>query len=183
VTDHGYTVDDVALLPEDFRYELIDGELAFPRGVVVEEQIRAELAMMLERQSPADLTARYRISYRTYWSDRGVKPLPDVTVTRRDHAEPDFRALERVLLGIDVLEASHGFVEMLNKVEWYAAAGVAHLWIVEPTPRGEVGLTRYRLGAGGRYEELGHTTAVVDVEEPFPMFFDLTELCFQRCRS
>lgn len=62
----------------------------------------------------------------------------------------------------------------------YAAAGVAHYWVVDPMfPSGMV-LTEFRPGATGQYEIVRSTAEVFETDTPYPVSLDLPGLSAAR---
>jgi len=84
---------------------------------------------------------------------------PDVLVARR--ADLTERGLPAApVLAVEVLSPSTARFDRLLKYSRYAAAGIAHYWIVDPV---EPSLTAYELDSGDTCVELAHVIG----DEPF----------------
>src|SRR3954447_26788895 len=75
-----WTVDDLASLPEDLRYELIDGRLILPSPTFMHQEICLELVLMLRPNCPPTHGPVFDLSLEV---DRRNEPRPDVVVMRR----------------------------------------------------------------------------------------------------
>src|SRR3954454_19420505 len=77
-----WTVDDLASLPKDLRYELIDGRLILPSPTYLHQEICAELRIMLRPHCPPGYRPVVDVSLEV---DRRNEPRPDVVVGRTAH--------------------------------------------------------------------------------------------------
>ena len=78
-----WTVDDLASLPQDLRYELIDGRLILPSPTGVHQDICLELALMLRPDCPPGYRPIVDLSLEV---NRRNEPRPDVVVLRKRFA-------------------------------------------------------------------------------------------------
>jgi hypothetical protein len=154
---HDWTVDDLASLPKDLLYELIDGRLraGCPPGFAPVPDYSL------------------KINYRN-------EPRPDVVVVKVGNLHRSPVPVEDALLAIEVVSPTSHFRDMYAKARTYAAAGVAHYWVIDPLFPDGVVLSRYRPGADGAYEMVGSTSGVFTTEVPFPVTIDLPALTAQR---
>src|SRR3954465_4477277 len=74
-----WTVDDLASLPKDLRYELIDGRLILPSPTFFHQEVCAELRSMLRPNCPAGYVPVIDVSLEVDWRN---EPRPDVVVGR-----------------------------------------------------------------------------------------------------
>lgn len=67
-----WTVDDLASLPKDLRYELIDGRLILPSPTAIHQDIGVRVLMALEANCPPDLMVVLDLSLKVdYRNERG----------------------------------------------------------------------------------------------------------------
>src|SRR4051794_33832490 len=80
---HDWTVDDLASLPKDLRYELIDGRLVLPSPTGIHQFIGVEIVLALRAGCPPDLMPVVDLSLKV---DYRNEPRPDVVVIDRKRA-------------------------------------------------------------------------------------------------
>jgi Uma2 family endonuclease len=130
-----FTYEDYALLPEDRRYEVIDGEVfVTPSPTLMHQVVKMRLVRILE-----DFVAAARAG--------AVVDAPyDVLLSRHDIFQPDIlfvSALRRALLGekhaegapdlvVEVLSPSTESRDRVAKAKRYAAFGVREMWLADP---------------------------------------------------
>jgi len=152
-----YTYADYATWPEDFRCELIDGQvyLMSPSPSFQHQELVGELFFLIKQHlrgksckpviAPFDL----RLPRPGEATGREQTVLqPDILVT----CHPE-RLTESGHIGapdwvIEVLSPSTASKDHVLKRHFYEAAGVREYWLVHPLDRI---LTRYVLGADGRF--------------------------------
>src|SRR3954465_12122641 len=78
-----WTVDDLASLPEDLRYELIDGRLVLPSPTVIHQEIAFLVCLALRANCPPGLVAVRDMSLEV---NNRNEPRPDVVVVRPTQA-------------------------------------------------------------------------------------------------
>ncbi len=130
-----FTYEDYALLPEDRRYEVIDGEVfVTPSPTLRHQLVKMRLVRLLE-----DFV---------WQSGSGtVVDAPfDVTLSRHDIVQPDILFVSRkreALLGeryadgapdlvVEVLSPSTETRDRVAKAKRYATFGVREMWLVDP---------------------------------------------------
>jgi len=180
-----WTVDDLASLPKDLRYELIDGRLILPSPTMFHQDVCFQLATMLRPNCPPGYRPVIDISLEV---DRRNEPRPDVVVGRIADGMRSPAPIEGALLVVEVVSPSSHFRDMHAKVKLFAKAGVGSYWVVDPTFDGGVVLTEFRIGEDGSYETVTSTNKVFTTDVPYPIAIDvpaLTELRaeFRRARS
>jgi Uma2 family endonuclease len=171
-----WTVDDLASLPEDLRYELIDGRLILPSPTYFHQEICAELRDMLRINCPPGYGPTFDVSLEV---DRRNEPRPDVLVVRKAHGFRTPVPVKSALLVVEVISPTSHFRDMFAKLKVYAASGVGTYLVVDPTFEGGVMLTEYRLAADGHYDAIVSTNRLFKTDVPYAITIDvpaLTEL-------
>ena len=130
-----FTYEDYALLPEDRRYEVIDGELFLtPAPTLMHQKTKMRLVRILE-----DFASQYA-------SGTVVDAPFDVLLSRHDIMQPDIlfvSSQRRAVLGekfaqgapdlvVEVLSPSTENRDRVAKAKRYATFGVREMWIVDP---------------------------------------------------
>jgi hypothetical protein len=156
-----WTVDDLATLPKDLRYELIDGRLLLPSPTALHQDIGVRVLMALEVACPPDLMVVLDLSLKV---DRRNEPRPDVLVIKPDH------------VNVTPLPVH----DMYAKTKIYAAAGVEHYCVIDPLFEDGMVLTHFRRGDSGEYELVTSTDGVFVTDVPYPVTVDLPELTQRR---
>jgi Uma2 family endonuclease len=168
-----WTVDDLTSLPEDLRYELIDGRLILPSPTLLHQEIAAELRTMLLPNCPKGYRPGLDLSLEV---DRRNEPRPDLVVARMAYGLRSPLPIQGALLLVEVISPTSHSRDMVAKWKLFAAAGVGSYWVVDPTFEGGVILTEYRLGEDGRYETIASTNKVFTTEVPYPITIDVPAL-------
>jgi Uma2 family endonuclease len=168
-----FTYEDYALLPEDRRYEVIDGEpFLTPAPTTIHQVVKGRLKRLLDDIVDADNLGI-------------VLDAPfDVVLSRYDVVQPDIlfiSAQRRTILGekcaegapdlvIEVLSPSTETRDRVAKAKRYAAFGVREMWLVDPAAKtievllnSEEGFRRQAL-----YDETGIVRSVVLPDLEFP---------------
>jgi Uma2 family endonuclease len=168
-----WTVDDLANLPKDLRYELIDGRLILPFPTILHQEICAELRSMIRPQCPPGYVVVIDVSLEV---DHRNEPRPDVVVTRKAYGLRSPAPIEGALLLVEVISPTSHARDMRAKAKLFAAAGVEHCWVVDPRFAGSVVLTEFSIGEGGSYEIATSTDKVFTTDAPFPITVDVPAL-------
>jgi Uma2 family endonuclease len=172
-----WTVEYLASLPEDLRYELIDGRLILPSPSVIHQHIGMRMCLAMEVDCPPDLIVvpdmSLKIDYRN-------EPCPDIVVARLGHAEETPLPVEDAVLAVEIVSPTSHVRDTYAKLRAYAAAGVPRYWIVDPLYDEGIVLSEYRCSAGGVYELVSTTDKVFTTEEPYPITIDLPALTTRR---
>jgi Uma2 family endonuclease len=180
-----WTVDDLASLPQDLRYELIDGRLILPSPTMFHQEVCFQLATMLRPNCPPGYRPAIDISLEV---DHRNEPRPDVVVASIASGLRSPLPIEGALLVVEVVSPTSHFRDMHAKVKLFAKAGVRSYWVVDPTFDGGVVLTEFRIGADGCYETVTSTNRAFSTDVPYLTMIDvpaLTELRaeFRRAQS
>ncbi|MCY1140301.1 Uma2 family endonuclease [Actinoplanes sp. Pm04-4] len=168
---HDLTVDDLADLPEDLRYELIDGRLVLtPHALPLHQVIAMRTAVAIEEHCP-----EYEFvvnGEQAVAIGRRTELKPDVVLIRVEGANRSPVLPDDVPLVVEVISRSSKHDDRTSKMKKYAMAGISHYWIIDPLEE-RVTFTQYRLGADGNYHQQLHTDELVTVREPWEITLDL----------
>ncbi|MFE0486551.1 Uma2 family endonuclease [Streptomyces griseoaurantiacus] len=176
----GYTVDDLFTLPDlPPHTELIDGSLVFVSPQRDFHTIAIDLLVNgLRRTSPPYLKIRREM---TVVLDRHNGPEPDICVLRADavksRRQTRFEAAD-VLLAVEVVSPDSEARDRDTKPHKYAAAGIAHFWLVEMAGEADHPAVQvYERGqATGTYSLTGIHHEHVKLTAPYDIDIDLTAI-------
>ena len=168
-----WTVDDLVSLPEDLRYELIDGRLILPSSTGIHQILGVELVLALRTGCPAGYAPVPDLSLKI---NHRNEPRPDVVVISLSHIGRSPAPVEGALLAVEIISPDSHFRDMYAKAKVYAAAGVANYWILDPLFDDGIVLSQFRPGPSGDYEMVGSTKDVFNTDVPFPVSVDLPAL-------
>ncbi|WP_203779943.1 Uma2 family endonuclease [Paractinoplanes rishiriensis] len=174
-----WTVDDLASLPPDLRYELIDGRLIVPSPTGFPQILGVEIVLALRPSCPPGYAPAPDLSLSI---DRRNEPRPDVVVIpeRELHRSPV--PVSNALLAVEFVSPSSHFRDMTAKAAAYATAGVRGYWVVNPAVPDGIVLTEFRMGADAGYDMVTSTNKVFETTEPYPVTLDLPALTRVRDR-
>jgi Uma2 family endonuclease len=165
-----WTVDDLASLPEDLHYELINGRLILPSPTLMHQYFGVEVMLALRLHCPADLIPIVDLSQRVNYRN---EPRRDVVVTSLKNKRRSPLPIADTVLAIEIVSPSSANLDYEEKRQLYAAAGVGSYWVIDPAPRSAVMLTEYRLSRRGAYEQISTTDGIFTTRVPFPATIDL----------
>jgi Uma2 family endonuclease len=168
-----WTVDDLVNLPKDLRYELIDGRLILPSPTFLHQDICVEIVGMIRPNCPPGYRAVIDVSLEV---DRRNEPRPDVVVGPMSSGLRSPAPIEGALLLVEVISPTSHVRDMHAKAKLFAAAGVKHYWVVDPTFQGGVVLTEFGVGEADHYEIVTSTNRVFTTDLPFPITIDVPAL-------
>jgi Uma2 family endonuclease len=168
-----WTVDDLASLPKDLRYELIDGRLILPSATFMHQDICGEIMIMLRPGCPPGYRVAIDVSLEVDWRN---EPRPDVVVARTSVGLRSPAPIQAAILLVEVVSPTSHFRDLDAKKEIFAAARVGSYWVIDPTFEKHVVLTEFRLGEDGYYNTVTNTEKVFTTEVPFPATIDLPAL-------
>lgn len=171
-----WTVDDLGELPQDLRYELVNGRLILPSPTHLHQDLCVEVLLALRVNCPADYVVSIDLSMRI---DRRNEPRPDIVALRPDHIARSPVPVEDAVLAVEVISPESTFRDMYDKVRVYAHARVPTYWVIDPLHE-RMTLTEMVLGADGEYEQAGHTDDVFTTERPWKVTLDLPALTARR---
>lgn len=154
--DRSWTVDDVERLPDNARYEVLDGTLFVSP---LERELNLDAAIALRQQLAAHLPGGW-IAEREVGVRIGTDGLvPDVAVLRAVRQSPRRQigvAASDIALVVEIVSPTSRRRDRLLKPEVYAEAGIPAFWRVELEP--EPSLVAYAL-AGKAYVEVASLTS------------------------
>lgn len=172
-----WTVDDLAELPANLRYELINGRLIVPSPTPAHQDLCIELSLAVRAQCPPEYFISMDQSLKV---DRRNEPRPDVVAIRVEHYGRTPVPIEDAVLAVEVLSEHSEFRDMVEKAAVYARAGIATYWVVDQL-REDMSLTEMVLEPDQRRYAFGvHTTQAFSVTEPWPITIDLPALSARR---
>lgn len=168
-----WTVDDLASLPKDLRYELIDGRLLLPSTTAIHQILGVEVLLALRVDCPPGLVPVTDLSLKI---NHRNEPRPDVVVVRPGHLNVTPLPVEDAVLAVEIVSAYSHFRDMYAKAKVYAAAGVANYWVIDPLFEDGIVLTEFRPGANGDYELVSSSNGIFTTDVPYPITIDLPGL-------
>jgi Uma2 family endonuclease len=173
-----WTVDDLASLPKDLRYELIDGRLVVsPSPTPLHQDLGVRLLLALETACPADLMVVTDLSLRV---DARNEPRPDVVVIDRKLVSVSPVPVEAAVLAIEVISPDSTLRDLHSKPRLLARAGLPNYWVLDPFHAEGIVLAVFRLGSDGQYSLVAETSQAIETDVPFPVTVDLPALDARR---
>ncbi len=165
-----WTVEDVARLPEDLIYELIDGELiSLPPATVFHQILRMEVVRALGVEAPKGFLVSYAQSVLV---DRINEPRPDIVILRKKGADRTPVLAADVLLVSEVISADSSVRDRQDKIELYARAGIPAYWIFDPLAE-RFAFTEWLLSNSGSYRQNVQTGGLITIDRPWKTTLDL----------
>ena len=170
LNSNSLTVADVAILPENFWYELLDGRLVVtPPVSAMHQYFLMQTRMAVAAGRPRDVLAAHSLSVMV---DDHNEARPDVVLVDARHAFRSPVPVDDVLLAVEVLTEESVVRDLKDKRRLYARGGIPSYWVVDP--RGEhVSFTQFLLGDDDTYERHIETTDPVMVDVPWEITLDL----------
>jgi Uma2 family endonuclease len=168
-----WTVDYLASLPKDLRYELIDGRLILPSPTPLHQDAGNRVLLALEANCPPELMVVTDLSLEI---NPRNEPRPDVVVISMENANRSPVPVTDALLAVEIISPDSHFRDMYAKARVYAAAGIRDYWVIDPFFADGMVLTQYRMGAAGEYEVVSNTSGVFSTDVPYPVTIDLPAL-------
>lgn len=163
------TVDDLTSLPEDLRYELIDGRLVLtPSALPIHNFIGRQTANAIDEFCPDEF---FSSTDQSMLISRRNEFVPDVMILRSECATRSPVPASDVVLVVEVLSPSSKATDRRRKGERYAEMGIPSYWIIDPLGE-RVTLTELRLGPDG-YSQRMQTAELVTLDEPWKITLDL----------
>jgi Uma2 family endonuclease len=149
------TLDEYLALPEDSRYEIVDGLLRpMTRAGKRNRTVQRRVANRLEERAPSDLLV-FEEEVVVFKVSPPSTRIPDVTVCRAQGiVDPDANhiAAADVLLVLEIVSPGSETDDRYHKPGDYARNGIPHFWRIELEP--DIQVFTYRL-ENGVYRELG----------------------------
>lgn len=165
-----WTVDEVANLPEDLHYELINGRLVLtPAALPIHQSLGIDIAVALRANRPDDVIVTTDQSVQI---DFRNEPRPDVVVIRKEGASRTPVYSADVLLAVEIISPSSRVSDRDDKLKLYAYGGIPHYWIIDPLAE-RITITQYALGTGGGYHRELQADGLVTIDLPWATTLDL----------
>jgi Uma2 family endonuclease len=179
VTDERrWTVDEVASLPEDLHYELINERLVLtPAQLPIHQALCQSAAIALRAHRPQGVLTT---THQSVMIDSYNEPRPDVVVMRVGGANRTPVLAADVLLVAEVLSPSSMASDREEKAELYAYAGFASYWIIGLLAE-RITFTQFLLGSDGAFRQQVQADEVVTIDQPWQVTLDLP--AWTRCRD
>jgi len=172
-----HTPEEFAALPADaaFRYELQEGSVVVtPNPGPAHAAVVLELGIQLSPQLPVELDILPGIDVHLDALPATVR-VPDLALVTPDALDRQGHLVPAsdIVVAIEILSHSSVRTDTVVKTKEYADAGIPHCWLIHPTR--PITATVLRL-SGDRYIETVRADGVFMVEEPCPLWIDLTAL-------
>lgn len=164
-----WTVDDVARLPEDLHYELIDGRLVLPPSALpIHQFVGRQTANALDVNCPDGLMSTEDQSVLV----NGVnEPRPDVVLYKESGADRTPILVADVLLAVEIISPDSTTRDRRLKASLYAAAGIPAYWLIDLLAE-RITFTEFLL-ENGEYRQNVHTDGLVTIDRPWTTTLDL----------
>lgn len=172
-----WTVDDLAALPPDLPYELVNGRLVLAASDSVHRYVCGEVFVALRRSCP---TAYVPLPDLSLDVGPDSQPRPDVVVVEPAHFAQHPLPVDDAMLAVEVVSRDSKIRDVYDKVGMYAAAGVHQYWVIDPTSD-KISLTEHLLDPKRRrYSITRHVTEIFTTDVPYPIILDLPGLTARR---
>jgi Uma2 family endonuclease len=167
-----WTIDDVASLPEDLHYELINGRLALsPSPLPFHQFLGNEILYALRMRRPREY---FLVTDQSVLIDSRNEPRPDVVVMWRRGANRTPVLAADVLVAVEVVSPDSTVRDRQDKRKLYAYAGIPAYWMVDPLAE-RVTFTQLLLSPAGDYHQHLQTDGLVTIDQPWEVTLDLPE--------
>ena len=164
------TVDDLVGLPEDLRYELINGRLVLtPTGLPIHQILEVRIANAIEENCPDEFVVNVE---QALLRSPSSELRPDVMLIREGGARRSPVLPSDVPLVVEIISESSRFSDRREKLKWYADLKIPAYWIVDPLAE-RITITVLRLEADGQYHQCRQTDELVTLDEPWVVTLDL----------
>jgi Uma2 family endonuclease len=166
------TVAELAHLPEDLRYELINGRLVLsPTATPLHGFLSSAICHAIDIGCPPE----YIVTVEQSIHLNGLSERrPDVAVVEASEFRRSPVLHTDVLLAVEVISPSHGSDERdrKEKLKEYAYSGIPSYWLVDPDAE-RITFRQYLLGDGGVYHQHVETDELITVDLPWEITLDL----------
>lgn len=170
-----WTVDDLAELPADYRYELINGRLIVPSPTALHQDLMGDVWLALRQACPTEFIVSMDQSIK---ANHRNEPRPDVVAIRAERANRSPVPVADAILAVEIISPDSTFRDMYEQAHIYARAGVPTYWVIDPL-HDKLTLTEFLLGSS-EYELGAHTSDVFTTERPWSVTLDLPALSARR---
>ncbi|MFI5931305.1 Uma2 family endonuclease [Actinoplanes sp. NPDC051494] len=174
-----WTVDDLASLPKDLRYELLHGRLVLSSPKTFHQWVAHKVASALEVNEPEDV---YVVQDLSIAVDGRNRPRPDVVVVPDNEDESFPPSAGDVLLAVEVVSPDSTIRDRRTKVKLYAYAGIPVYWVIDPLGD-EIVFKEHILGHDGEYHLGLARGGRIRLDRPWPVTLDLDAWQARRERS
>lgn len=164
-----WTLDDLDDLPDDGRYEIVDGRPTFVSSAGIRHDYATAqlIGRLLAAVPPAGAVLAAGGIGVDYFNYR----IADTLVIQREVAKQPGRKESRgheIILAVEVMSPSSKLNDRVAKPAQYAGAGIPHYWGFEPE---DALLIAYEIGPPGHYVEAARATGneTLTVAQPFPI--------------
>jgi Uma2 family endonuclease len=165
-----WTVDDVASLPDDLSYELIDGDLHLPPSPTAFHQLLVmRVAMALDLAAPDGFLVSHAQSVLV--DDRN-EPRPDVVVLRAAGANRTPVPAADVVLAVEIISPESSVRDREDKMNLYALADIPAYWIIDPLGA-RITFTECLLSDAGTYHQHVRSDGLVTIDCPWETTLDM----------
>lgn len=172
-----WTVDDLAELPPDLNYELVNGRLILPSPTPFHQHLCVRVVLALEANCPPEYLVSVDQSLRV---DRRNEPRPDVVAVRVEHAYRSPVPVQDAIIAVEVISPDSNFRDLVDKAKVYGGANVPTYWVIDPAQE-QISLTEFVLEPEfGRYAIGRHTRDVFQTDTPWEITIDLPALSARR---
>jgi Uma2 family endonuclease len=172
-----WTVDDLAELPPDLPYELVNGRLILLSPGFVHQFVCGEVFVALRHSCPPAFVPLQDLSLDV---GRYSEPRPDIVVVDPAHCAQHPLPVEDAFVAVEVVSKDSKVRDVYDKAGMYAAAGVEHYWVIDPLGD-KISLAEHVLEQKPRrYAIARQTTDVFTTDEPYPITIDLPALTARR---
>ena len=164
------TIDDIADLPEDLRYELIEGRLvltphANPTHGYLSKRVGDAVEVNCSEEFVLNIEQAVRIGPHT-------ELQPDVVLMHESGAGGSPVPPADVLLVVEVISKSSKVHDREYKLKQYAHVGIPNYWIVDPLAA-RVTFSQFVLAEDGVYRPVLETDELITVHRPWDVTLDL----------
>lgn len=178
-TGRRWTVADVAHLPEDLHYELIDGRLLLPPAPMpIHQSIGIDLALAFRAHCPDGVFVSVDSSVMI---DMHSEPRPDVVLIREEGASRTPVLGTDVLLVVEIVSRSSQVTDRQDKMKLYSYGGIPDYWIIDPLTE-RITFAQFRLGPDGVYRKQLEADGLITVDQPWQVTLDLPDWTRRRDR-
>ena len=175
-----WTVDDLAELPPDLNYELINGRLILPSATPFHQQLCVRIVTALEEHCPPEYVVSIDQSLKV---DRRNEPRPDVVAVHVMHGDRSPVPVEDAVIAVEVVSPGSNFRDMVQKTKICGGAVIPTYWVIDPSEEA-ISLTEFVLEPELRRYAFGrHTTDVFISDTPWLVTLDLPALSARRAAA
>lgn len=163
------TVDDMAGLPDELRYELIDGGLVLtPAALPIHQNIGSSVHLALKAECPR---SHYVSLDQSVLLGPHNERRPDVMALRVQGASRSPVLVSDVCLVVEIVSRSSRSIDYEAKMKDYAYARIPAYWIIDPLAE-RVTFAEFLLGPDDSYHCNVRTDERVTLQQPWRVMLD-----------